>query len=204
VRYLPIAVDVAGRSAVVIGATLETVSKIARLLDAGARVTVFATGAVHPDVLAREAEGTLRIERREPSADDLGAATIVFVAPEEEARGQALMAWARGEQRLLCTIDRPEACTFVNPAVAQGPGIEVAVSTGGVSPATARRLREDLEAALADPLLARYLEALAALRASLPRAERAARMKAAAAGFALEARFTFPAWVALGAPPEDE
>jgi siroheme synthase (precorrin-2 oxidase/ferrochelatase) len=57
VRYLPIAVDVAGRSAVVIGATEETVTKVVRLLDAGARVTVFATGAVHPDVLARDVDG---------------------------------------------------------------------------------------------------------------------------------------------------
>ena len=66
------------------------------------------------------------------------------------------------------------------------------VGTGRRSPAVARRVREDLEALFADARLARLLDRLAALRASLPRGERAARLAAAVKGFAVEVRLRFP------------
>jgi precorrin-2 dehydrogenase/sirohydrochlorin ferrochelatase len=71
----------------------------------------------------------------------------------------------------------------------------MSVSTGGASPALARRIREDLEALFADLRFARFLEALAALRRELPRGERGARIKEAVKGFAIEGRLRFPAWL---------
>ena len=84
------------------------------------------------------------------------------------------------EGRLVCTLDRPELSTFVNPAVARASGLTMTFATGGVSPGAMRRIREDLEALFGDPRFARFLDALSGLRARLPRGERAARMAEAA------------------------
>jgi precorrin-2 dehydrogenase/sirohydrochlorin ferrochelatase len=197
VRYLPVEVDVADRDALVVGAHVEVLSKISRLLDAGARVVVVAPGEVDPAVfeLARTApEGRLTIERREVTeADALGKA-IVFIATPLDALAGPFHERARREGTLLCTLDRPELSTFVNPALVRASGMTITFATGGTSPGAMRRIREDLEALFGDPRFGRFLDALSDLRAKLPRGERAARMAEAVRGFVVDARLRFPEW----------
>ena len=64
---------------------------------------------------------------------------------------------------MLCNVaDVPELCNFILPAVHREGPIAVAVSTGGASPALAKRIRNDV-AAIVTPEhaeLARRLERL--------------------------------------------
>jgi len=200
---LPIEVDLQGRPALVIGTGAEVVPKVDRLLDAGAVVTVIAEGDQGPELEARASRITL-LSRAAVDADLEGKA-IVFVAPhtspEGEARARRWHADAVREGRLFCAIDRPEVCTFVNVAVVRVPGLTMTFGTGGASPGTARRVREDLEALFSDPRFGRFIERLAALRSTLPRGHRAARMADAVRGFAVEARLRFPAWFERGEEP---
>ena len=198
-RYLPLELDVHGRDALVVGTGVEVLSKVDRLVAAGARVTVIAEEAPGPDLEARAAEGRVTLLRRQATDEDLEGRAIIFVTPfttpADEARARRWHAQAHRAGRLFCAIDRPEACTFVNSAVVSAPGLTMTFSTGGASPGTARRVREDLEALFADPRFERFMERLARLRASLPRGERAARMAEAVKGFAIDARLRFPAWL---------
>ncbi|MDI3290882.1 NAD(P)-dependent oxidoreductase [Polyangium sp. 15x6] len=200
-RYLPIELDVQGREALVIGASAEVVPKVERLLAAGARVVVVAPGEVDPAIEAMAAEGRIDLERREPLADDASGKAIVFVATTEDGRAAPFHARGLAEGGLVCTLDRPELSTFVNPAVARAAGLTMTFATGGTSPGAVRRIREDLEALFGDPRFARFLEGLADLRARLPRGERAVRMAEAVEGFAVEAKLRFPAWVERGEVP---
>jgi precorrin-2 dehydrogenase / sirohydrochlorin ferrochelatase len=197
-RYLPIELDVAGREALVVGVSAEALSKVDRLIDAGARVTVIAERAPGPELLSRAAGGRIALIEREATDADLDGRVIVFAATPSTAEGEARAgrwhAAARAAGALLCTMDRPEVSTFVNAAIARAAGLTMTFSTGGASPGAARRVREDLEALFADPRWARFLSALGALRARLPRGQRAARMAEAVKGFAIEARLRFPAW----------
>lgn len=203
-RTLPVELLVDGRAAVCLGACAEVGYKIERLLEAGAEVRVIADGEVHALVEEAAAAGTIRLERRPPTDRDADGVAIVFVSPEHEALGARLAAEARASGRLVCTLDRPAACTFVNPAVARGPHLAFALASGGRSPALLRRLREDLERALREPRLAAFVERITTLRNEAPPGEKAARGRAAVAGFALDLAFRFPAWFDRGAvAPED-
>lgn len=197
-RYLPIELDVQGREALVVGTSAEVLSKIDRLIAAGARVTVIAEEPLGPELEARERGGKISVLRRAFTDRDVEGKAIVFLAPfqtpEEEERARRLHQDALRDGRLVCAIDRPEASTFVNAAVARAPGLTMTFSTEGASPGTARRIREDLEALFADPRWERFLSVLRQRRASLPRGERAARMAEAVRGFAVEARLRFPDW----------
>ena len=65
---------------------------------------------------------------------------------------------------MLCNVaDVPELCNFILPAVHREGPIAVAVSTGGASPALAKRLRSQI-AALVRPEHAELAEELRALR----------------------------------------
>lgn len=203
-RTLPVELLVDGRVAVCLGACAEVGYKIERLLEAGAVVRVIADGAIHPLVEDAARAGTIALERRAPTAEDAAGAAVVFVSPEHEELGASLAATARTGSRLVCTLDRPAACTFVNPAVARGPHLAFALASGGRSPALLRRLREDLEVALRDPRLATFVERITTLRNEAPPGEKASRGRSAVAGFALDLAFRFPRWFERGAAGPDD
>lgn len=204
VRYLPIELDVAGEEALCLGTSAELANKVERLLQAGARVVVIASGSIHEDlnaqIQAHQDDGRITLQRRDAQASDLEGKRVVFVATNEAERFAPLVAIAKQQGRLVCTLDRPELSTFVNPAMAHVQGLTMTFATGGISPSVVRTIRQNLEAIFADPRFGRFLRALGDLRQKLPRGARAERMAQAVSGFRLEGSLRFPAWLGPDEP----
>jgi precorrin-2 dehydrogenase / sirohydrochlorin ferrochelatase len=195
-RLFPIALDLTDRLSLVIGAEGEAPNAVDRLLAAGARVVVVAPGGVHPSIERADLAGLIELHRRPFEERDLDGAAIVFLAPGDEALSRRLHEDLSRAGRLVCTLDRPEVSSFVNPSVVAVSGLTMSFSSHGISPSTMKRIREDLGALFSDPRFARYLEALRRLRESLPRGEeRMKRMRGATEGFGIEARLRFPGWL---------
>ena len=73
------------------------------------------------------------------SAGDLDGRFLVIAATSDRAVNEAVIARRRGA-RMLCNVaDVPDLCNFILPAVHREGPIAVAVSTGGASPALAKR-----------------------------------------------------------------
>jgi precorrin-2 dehydrogenase / sirohydrochlorin ferrochelatase len=149
--------DVAGRRCLVVGGGPVGAEKASGLLACGARVTV-----VSPE-LDRSFE-PLEVEwqpRRYRSAD-LEGIFLVIAATSRRAVNERVHRDAEGRGMLCNVADVPELCNFILPAVHREGPITVAVSTGGASPALAKRLRSQI-AELVGPrhaALALELEAL--------------------------------------------
>jgi precorrin-2 dehydrogenase/sirohydrochlorin ferrochelatase len=200
-RTLTIELALLGRSALVIGGHGEAVGKIDRLLHAGARVTVITPHTIDASIEDAAAEGRIELLRRAPEERDAEGRAIVFLEPGDDDLSRRLFERAQVSGALVCTLDRPEVSTFINPAVVHVSGLTLSLSTGGRSPALAKRIREDLEALFGDARFDRFLSALGDLRAARTRGERGARAKEAVKGFAIEARLRFPAWFERGEEP---
>jgi precorrin-2 dehydrogenase/sirohydrochlorin ferrochelatase len=185
----------------VVGAVGEIAGKVPRLVAAGARVRVVTEGEVDALIQLEVDAGRVELARRPFAWSDLDGAWLVYVGLGHEALDAELFAWATRERRLLNTVDRPATCTFISPAVVDLPELQLSVSTHGASPGTARRIREDLEATFRDPRFAAYVAALRRLRDAVPRAERAARLARALAGFEVRASLVFPSWLTRGEEP---
>ncbi len=140
----PISLEVAGRRAVVIGAGAVAQGKVEALVRAGASVRVIAEG---PEAVLTRLEDveSVTIERRRFRRGDLEGA-FVCVAASTSARTRAAIhreAQARGV--LVNVMDDVPHCDFAAPAIVRRGDLSISVSTGGRSPALARRLRIELE-----------------------------------------------------------
>ncbi|MBI3758308.1 MAG: bifunctional precorrin-2 dehydrogenase/sirohydrochlorin ferrochelatase [Deltaproteobacteria bacterium] len=142
--YLPIFIDVSGRACVVIGGGEVAERKVRSLIEAGATVVVVSP-TVTPELAAMSREGTLRHIARKYQHGDLAGAWLVFEATGDGATARMVAVEADERCVPINVADVPELCTFIVPAVVQRGGLQVAISTGGASPALARKIREELE-----------------------------------------------------------
>ncbi|MEQ9331477.1 SAM-dependent methyltransferase [Thalassobaculum sp.] len=155
----PAFLRLAGQPVLVVGGGEAAVAKTRLLLAAGADVTV-AAGAPARELLEWARDGRVTIDRRRPTADAVAGRAVVIVA-EPDADGVAVAAAARAARVPVNVVDRPALSTFIMPAIIDRDPVLIAVSTGGSSPALARRVRAWIEALLPARLgaLARVLDA---------------------------------------------
>jgi precorrin-2 dehydrogenase/sirohydrochlorin ferrochelatase len=158
----PILIDLTERRCLVVGGGRVAERKVGRLLECGARVDVV-TPAASAGLEALAAEGRIGLARRAARPGDVAGAFLVFAATDDPAVNRTLARSARESGALVNVADDPDACMFIVPSVFRRGDLTVAVSTGGGSPALAKRLRERLEATIG-PEYEAFLAALRELR----------------------------------------
>ncbi len=142
--YLPIFLDVTAAPCLVVGGGTTAERKVLSLLDAGAAVTVVSPDLT-PALWARAQAGELRHVARRYQAGDLDGARLTIAATDDSALHRAIAADASAAGIPINVADQPELCSFIAPAVVARGALQIAVSTGGASPALAARIRRELE-----------------------------------------------------------
>ena len=140
-RYFPVHLDLGGRPCTVIGGDRVAESRVTALLAAGARVTVISP-ELTPALAALAETHEIVHHPRAYRAGDLAGAALVHVVTDDEALAAAVAAEADARGTWLNVADQPRYCGFITPAVVERGPVLIAISTGGTSPALARRLRE--------------------------------------------------------------
>jgi siroheme synthase-like protein len=157
-NYYMTCLDLEGRACLVVGGGAVALEKVRGLLDCDARVTVVAP-RVEPELL----DLPIRLARGRYRTEDLEGHFLVVAATDDTELNRRVFADAEARGMLCNVVDVPELCSFILPAVhRQGP-LAVAVSTGGASPALAKRLRDDI-ARVVGPEHAALAHKLRALR----------------------------------------
>ncbi len=140
----PMFVKLDGRRCLVIGAGSVGEAKIESLLATAATVRVVAPKAT-PKVREWAREGRIEWQAREYVPADLAGVFLVIAATSSRALHDEIYAEAKSRDVLCNTVDEPERCDFYFPAVVRRGDLQIAISTGGLSPALAQRLRKELE-----------------------------------------------------------
>ena len=142
-EYYPVYLNLAGKRCVILGGGTIAQGKIAALRDAGARITVISPEAT--DGIKRAAQrGDVAFEQREYQVGDLEGAFIAVAATNVWHVNRQIYEEAEERGVLLNVVDDPDQCTFIAPSIVRRDPITLAVSTGGASPALARKMRETL------------------------------------------------------------
>ena len=140
----PIYADLTSRSVLVVGGSLVAARKVRALLERQIRVTVVAP-EVCPELQEMMADAGLVIHQRGYRPGDLAEHWLVIAATDDSELNQTVFAEA-AEARVFCNVvDQPNLCTFHVPAVVRRGLLQIAISTGGASPALAKRIRQELE-----------------------------------------------------------
>jgi precorrin-2 dehydrogenase / sirohydrochlorin ferrochelatase len=142
--YIPIFLDVTGRECVVVGGGEVAARKAESLLDAGAHVTVVSP-RLSPPMKELVAGGRVTYIARDYQRGDIAGCVLSYAATDDSRLHRELAAEARALHIPINVVDVPELCTFIAPAVVKRGALQVAISTGGASPALAARLRRELE-----------------------------------------------------------
>jgi len=132
------------RSCLVVGAGTIGEPKIQSLLVAGANVRVIAPQA-HQAVMDWARAGLIVWEPRAFLPNDLEGVFLVIAATASAELNQLVFNEAQRRNILCNAVDDPENCDFYFPAVVRRGPLQIAISTGGQSPALAQRLRRELE-----------------------------------------------------------
>ncbi len=151
-----------GKRAVVIGGGVVGERKVRTLLDAGARVTVISV-SVTQRVRALADAGFVTLVERAYRRGDLHEAAVVVAATDDTVVNQAVYEEAIERGIPVNVVDDVERCTFIAPSIIRRGDLVLAISTGGVNPALAVRIRERLEREFGEEY-ARYLALIARLK----------------------------------------
>ncbi len=140
-KYYPINLNIQGKKCLIIGGGEVAYRKACSLKDAGAEVTVVCPEPC-PE-LTKEKDITLLEKRYDESA--LDGAFLVIAATDDAEVNRNIFQDASKRNLLVNVVDCPELCSFIVPSSVVRGDLCISISTGGASPALAKRIREDLE-----------------------------------------------------------
>lgn len=163
--YYPIFLDLKGRPCLVVGGGEVAQRKVASLTEAGARVRVVSP-SLTPELRSLAENGEIEHQPRPFSSGDLQGVFLAIAATDDPKVNRQVAEAARRAGVLVNVVDEPSQCDFIVPAVLRRGELVIAVSTGGLSPALARRVREELERSFG-PEYARLAELVSHLRREL-------------------------------------
>ena len=140
----PIYADLTGRSVLVVGGGVVAARKVGALLERQTQVTVVSP-EICPELQELRDDSGLVIHQRSYRPGDLSEHWLVIAATDDSELNQKIFAEA-AEARVFCNVvDQPELCSFQVPAVVGRGPLQIAISTGGASPALAKRIRQQLQ-----------------------------------------------------------
>jgi precorrin-2 dehydrogenase/sirohydrochlorin ferrochelatase len=136
----PIFLDLSGRRCVVVGGGEVASRKARKLLQARAEVVV-----ISPEITPELGSVAVEVHRRLYEEGDLDNAYLAFAATDSREVNAAVAREAKERGIPVNVADKPSEGDFALPSTLRRGRLQVAVSTGGASPALARRIKDELE-----------------------------------------------------------
>jgi precorrin-2 dehydrogenase / sirohydrochlorin ferrochelatase len=165
VALFPIFLKLAGRRCLVVGAGRIAESKIESLLTSEAKIHVVAPRST-PNIQRWAREQRISWAPRVFEPIDLDQVWLVITATDCDRVNHLVFKEASARGVLCNSVDDPERCHFYCPAIVRRGQLQIAISTGGKSPALAQRLRGELEKQFV-PEYEGWVRSLGEARASL-------------------------------------
>ncbi len=145
-RYYPINLVLKNKKCLVIGAGAVAGRKARRLIECGARVLVIGR-TITPGLKAMADKGHITFKKKKVDLKDLTGAYLVIAATADRMVNSAVSNYCHKKNILVNVVDSPKECSFILPSIIRRGDLTISISTGGISPALAKKIRQGLEKA---------------------------------------------------------
>jgi len=146
-KYYPIYLSLKNRRVLIVGAGAVAWQKIPALLESEAQLRIVA-----PEALAeiQDLAQTHKVEwvRRPYQSPDMESVDLVIAATDDPVLQKRVAAEARERRIWVNVVDVTPLCDFIAPAIVSQGDLQIAISTGGASPALAKHVRQKLAAVI--------------------------------------------------------
>lgn len=143
-NYLPLFLQIKQQPCLVVGGGSIAARKVALLRKAQGDVTVVSP-ELCDELKTLHAEGKIQHKAKIFSAEDMDDCVIVIAATDQRDVNEQVSALAHEKKLPVNVVDNPELCSFIMPSMVDRSPVQIAISTGGVSPVLARLIRTKLE-----------------------------------------------------------
>ncbi|QRR01938.1 precorrin-2 dehydrogenase/sirohydrochlorin ferrochelatase family protein [Dyadobacter sandarakinus] len=153
-NLFPIFLKLENLHTLIVGGGYVGLEKITAVLDNSPQATVTLVAPEIRDEIQELAQVRERLTLifRKFEEQDLDAKDLVIVATNDKLENQRIASIARVRHMLVNVADTPAICDFYLSSVVRKGNLKVAISTNGMSPTLAKRLKEVLGEALPDNL----------------------------------------------------
>ena len=143
IKYYPLNVSLKNKKCVVLGAGAVALRKVKRLLEYGAVVLVVGQKIVKPlEKLANQKK--IIFKNNKADLKDLKGAFLVVAATDDRKLNARVSAYCLKKNVLVNIVDSPRECNFILPSILRRGSLAISVSTDGVSPALAKKIRKEI------------------------------------------------------------
>ena len=153
-NLFPIFLKLENLHTLIVGGGYVGLEKITAVLDNSPMAKV---SLVSPDIRQEirdiaSVNSRINLIERRFEDNDLAAKDLVIVATNDKEENARIASMARSKNMLVNVADTPAICDFYLSSVVRKGNLKVAISTNGMSPTLAKRLKEVLGDALPDNL----------------------------------------------------
>lgn len=143
-KYYPVSLDMTDKRCVIIGGGEVAERKAERLIECGAQVVVVSR-SLTPLLEGRKKARKIEHIDTDYEKKTLRGAFMVIGATDRDDVNAQVSQDALSLGILVNIVDDPDKCNFILPSLLQQGDLSIAISTGGKSPALARKIREELQ-----------------------------------------------------------
>ncbi|PHS34529.1 MAG: siroheme synthase [Sulfurovum sp.] len=171
--YFPIYMDMSNLKILLIGGSYIAIEKLEKLLVFTKEITVISL-RVEKGMQELVDTHQLKLYERAYVVGDIKGFDMVIVATDTVNLHKAIYDECRDSRVLVNSVDDTAYCDFIFPSFVQKGDLTIAISTGGASPAFAKKMRQHFEKVIPNSV-GSFLEKMKGLRTTMPKGKK--RMK---------------------------
>ena len=142
--YYPVFLDIKDQKVIIVGGGAVAERKVENLLTYGCRIYITAHHLTYY-LTTLVTQGKIhRVEYNEIHAH-MEDAFMAIAATDDPHINREVSVMAKKQRVLINAVDQPDDCSFIVSSVVKRGDLHIAISTGGKSPALAKRIRKELE-----------------------------------------------------------
>jgi len=143
-KYYPVNLLLKDKLCLVAGAGNVAERKVKRLLECQAKVLVISP-EITPGLKKLALQKKILFKKSRLNLKNLPEAYLVIAATSDAKLNAEISSFCRARNILINVVDSPDECNFILPSLVTKGDLTITISTQGISPALAKKIRQDLE-----------------------------------------------------------